>query len=120
MQRTSLPIGIFARNIGGYYFGAMLNSIHQVARQAGVPLLVIQGGLQDLQLPTFGAKHVAGWIVIHPMDGDSANPAALVATGVPVVTVATAPSRNALCLPIRPRPIYLRAFGWIRSAYARP
>src|SRR6266496_1889366 len=91
MQPKPLAIGIFARYIGGYYFGTMLNSIHRVTSTAGVPLLIIQGGLQDLRIPAFGADHVAGWIVIHPMDSDTANLAALVATGVPVVTVATAP-----------------------------
>ena len=91
MQSKPFAIGIIVRNIGGYYYGAMLNGIHQAARQAGMPLLVIQGGLDDLRIPAFGAEYVAGWIVLHPRPGDSANLVALVATGVPVVTVATAP-----------------------------
>jgi DNA-binding LacI/PurR family transcriptional regulator len=95
MQPNPLVIGIFVRNIGGYYFGGILSGIHEITRRAGVPLLVIQGGLEDLQLPPFGTDHVAGWMVIHPVDGDSANLAALVATGVPVVTVATAPEHVA-------------------------
>src|SRR5262245_59804452 len=91
MQPGPFAIGIIVRNIGGYYFGEILSGIHQITRQAGVPLLVIQSGLQDLRLPMFGAMHVAGWMVIHHMVSDTANLAALVATGVPVVTVATAP-----------------------------
>jgi hypothetical protein len=80
MQPKPLAIGIFVRNIGGYYFGGILSGIHEITRRAGVPLLVIQGGLDDLQIPAFGADYVAGWIVIHPLPGDSANLAALVAT----------------------------------------
>jgi DNA-binding LacI/PurR family transcriptional regulator len=91
MQPKPAAIGIIVRNTGGYYFGGILSVIHQITRQAGVPLLVIQAGLQDLRLPALGAKHVAGWMVVHHLDGDTANLAALVATGVPVVTVATAP-----------------------------
>ena len=91
MQPGPLTIGIIVRNIGGYYFGGILSGIHQITRQAGVPLLVIQAGLEDLRLPMFGTKHVTGWMVIHHMDGDIANLASLVATGVPVVTVATTP-----------------------------
>jgi signal transduction histidine kinase/DNA-binding LacI/PurR family transcriptional regulator/CheY-like chemotaxis protein len=91
MPPGPFTIGIIVRNIGGYYFGGILSGIHEITRQAGVPLLVIQGGLQDLRFPVFGARHVAGWMVIHHMDGDTANLASLVATGVPVVTVATTP-----------------------------
>jgi signal transduction histidine kinase/DNA-binding LacI/PurR family transcriptional regulator/ActR/RegA family two-component response regulator len=91
MQPKPFAIGIIVRNISGYYFGAILSGIHQVARQAGVPLLVIQSGLDDLRIPVFGADYVAGWIVIHPGETDTANLATLVAIGVPVVTVATAP-----------------------------
>jgi signal transduction histidine kinase/DNA-binding LacI/PurR family transcriptional regulator/DNA-binding NarL/FixJ family response regulator len=90
MQPKPLVIGVITGNIGGYYFGAMFSGIHRITRQAGVPIMVIQGKLQDLRLPPFGAAHVAGWIVIHPEEDDTANLAALVATGVPVVTVATA------------------------------
>jgi signal transduction histidine kinase/DNA-binding LacI/PurR family transcriptional regulator/DNA-binding NarL/FixJ family response regulator len=91
MQPKPLAIGVFTGIIGGYYFGAMLNGIRQVTQQAGVPLLVVQREIRGVQLPTFGAEHVAGWIVLHPGPEDSANLAALVATGVPVVTVAHAP-----------------------------
>jgi signal transduction histidine kinase/DNA-binding LacI/PurR family transcriptional regulator/DNA-binding response OmpR family regulator len=91
MQPKPLAIGIFTRHTAGYYFGAMLSGIHRVTRQAGVPLLVIQSEIRGVQLPAFGAEYVAGWIVLHPWPDDSANLAALVATGVPVVTVATAP-----------------------------
>src|SRR5215212_7608375 len=92
MQPAPFMIGIIVRNIGGYYFGGILSGIHQITRQAGVPLLVIQAGLDDLRLPVFGTRHVAGWMVVHHMDGDTANLASLVATGVPVVTVATTPA----------------------------
>jgi signal transduction histidine kinase/DNA-binding LacI/PurR family transcriptional regulator/ActR/RegA family two-component response regulator len=91
MQSNPLAIGVITENIGGYYFGAMLSGIHQITRQAGMPIIVIEGRLQDLGLPPFSADHVAGWIVIHPGKDDSTNLAALVASGVPVVTVATAP-----------------------------
>jgi signal transduction histidine kinase/DNA-binding LacI/PurR family transcriptional regulator/CheY-like chemotaxis protein len=91
MQPRALAIGVIARYTSGYYFGAILSGIHQVARQAGVPLLVIQSGLEHLRLPTFGAGHADGWIVVHPQEADADNLAALVATGVPVVTVATVP-----------------------------
>jgi hypothetical protein len=67
MQPQPFSIGIFTTNIGGYYFGAMLSGIHQITRQAGVPLIVIHGGLQDLRLPPFGAEHVAGRISEAPL-----------------------------------------------------
>jgi signal transduction histidine kinase/DNA-binding LacI/PurR family transcriptional regulator/DNA-binding NarL/FixJ family response regulator len=91
MQPRPFAIGVIVSEMSGYYFGAMLSGIHQTTRQAGVPLLVIQSELDDLWLPSFGAEHVAGWIVIHPRKDDSTNLAVLVASGVPVVTVATAP-----------------------------
>src|SRR5215213_6416857 len=91
MQPKSSAIGVFARDTGGYYFGAMLSGIHQVTRAAGVPLFLIQSRLGDLRLPAFGAEHVAGWIILHPEPADSANLAMLVASGVPVVTVANTP-----------------------------
>ena len=87
MQPKPLAIGVFTKHTAGYYFGAMLSGIHQVTRAAGVPLLVIQGELRDLRLPPFGADYVAGWIVIHPYEGDRANLAALCAAETPVVTV---------------------------------
>jgi DNA-binding LacI/PurR family transcriptional regulator len=90
MQPKPLAIGVVARFMGGYYYGTMLSGIREITRPAGVPLLVIQGRLRELRLPAFGAEHVAGWIVLHPMEDDSANLATLVAGGVPVVTVATA------------------------------
>jgi CheY-like chemotaxis protein len=55
-----------------------------------VPLLVIQNDLRELRMPPFGAEYVAAWIVIHPAQDMYANLVALVATGVPVVTIATA------------------------------
>jgi signal transduction histidine kinase/DNA-binding LacI/PurR family transcriptional regulator/DNA-binding response OmpR family regulator len=91
MQPKPSAIGVFTRDMGGYYFGAMISGIHQVTRDAGVPLLLIQSRLGDLRLPAFGAEHVAGWIILHPEPADSANLAALVASGVPVVTVASTP-----------------------------
>ena len=90
MQPKPSAIGVFIRDMGGYYFGAMLSGIHQAARDAGVPLLLIQSRLDDLRLPALGAAHVAGWIVLHPIEEATANLAALVASGVPVLTVATA------------------------------
>src|SRR3954462_2595061 len=90
MQPKPFAIGVFTRDMGGYYYGAMLSGIHQATRAAGVPLLIIQSGLKDIRLPTFGAEYVAGWIVLHPVEDDVANLAALVTSGVPVVSVATA------------------------------
>ena len=87
MSEHPRPIGVIARDLGGYYFGAMINGIHQVARSAGVPLIVVQQPLGELQLPTFGSDSVAGWIVIHPNDSDRANLAALCAGDRPVVMV---------------------------------
>jgi signal transduction histidine kinase/DNA-binding LacI/PurR family transcriptional regulator/DNA-binding NarL/FixJ family response regulator len=91
MQPKSLAIGVFTSSTAGYYFGAMLAGIHQVARAAGVPLLIIQDELQHLQLPPYGAEHVAGWIVLHPTEADTPKLAALVATGVALVAVANPP-----------------------------
>jgi signal transduction histidine kinase/DNA-binding LacI/PurR family transcriptional regulator len=85
MLEQPRPIGVFLRDLSGYYYGAMLNGIHQVARNAGVPLVVIQGPLGDQQLPTFGSDHIAGWVVLHPEERDRANLAALCATAAPVV-----------------------------------
>jgi DNA-binding LacI/PurR family transcriptional regulator/anti-anti-sigma regulatory factor len=65
----------------------MINGIHQAARSAGVPLIVVQQALAGLSLPTFGSDHIAGWIVIHPNESDRSNLAALCASGRPVVTV---------------------------------
>jgi hypothetical protein len=89
MQPKPLAIGVFTWAMSTDYYGAMLNGIHQATCAAGVPLLIIQGE-EDLLFPTFGAAHVAGWIVLHPVEDDSANLAALLASGVPVLTVATA------------------------------
>jgi signal transduction histidine kinase/DNA-binding LacI/PurR family transcriptional regulator/DNA-binding response OmpR family regulator len=91
MQQKPSAIGVFTRDMGGYYFGAMIGGIHQVTRDAGVPLLITQSRLGDLRLPAFGAEHVAGWIILHPEPADNANLAVLAASGVPVVTVATTP-----------------------------
>src|SRR4051812_23401935 len=90
MQPKPFAIGVVTRDMDGYYFGAMLNGIHQVTRAADVPLLVIQGVLRDSQLPGFGADYVAGWIMLHPGEEDASKLATLVASGVPVVTVPTA------------------------------
>ena len=87
MSGQPRPISVVSPDLGGYYAGAMITGIHQVARSAGVPLIVIQQALGDQQLPTFGADHVAGWIVIHPYEGDRANLAVLCAAGTPVVMV---------------------------------
>jgi DNA-binding LacI/PurR family transcriptional regulator len=89
MQPRPLTIGLFTWDIGGYYYGAMLSGIHQVTRAAGVPLLIIQSELKDIRMPTFGAEYVAGWIALHPSQDAAANLVALVASGVPVITVAT-------------------------------
>jgi DNA-binding LacI/PurR family transcriptional regulator len=89
MQPKPLVVGVFTWGMGTDYYGAMISGIHQAARAAGVPLLIIQSGLKDIRLPTFGAAHVAGWIVLHPLEDDAANLAALLASGVPVLTVAT-------------------------------
>ena len=91
MQPKPFAIGVFTWGMGSDYYGAMLSGIHQATRDAGVPLLLIQSRLGDLRLPAFGAEHVAGWIILHPEPADNANLAVLVASGVPVVTVATAP-----------------------------
>ena len=87
MSEQPRPIGVVSPDLGGYYFGAMISGMHQAARRAGVPLIVIQQALGDQQLPTFGADYVAGWIVIHPNESDCANLAALCAAGTPVVMV---------------------------------
>src|SRR5215212_6527161 len=87
MAEHRQPIGVISPDFGGYYFGAMINGMHQAARSAGVPLIVIQQALGELPLPTFGADDVAGWIVIHPIESDRANLAALCGAGRPVVMV---------------------------------
>src|SRR5215212_9450430 len=87
MPEQPRPIGVISRDFGGYYFGAMISGMHQAARSAGVPLIVIQQALAELPLPTFGSDDVAGWIVIHPIESDRANLAALCAVGKPVVMV---------------------------------
>jgi signal transduction histidine kinase/DNA-binding LacI/PurR family transcriptional regulator len=85
MPEQPRPIGVISPDLSGYYYGAMLNGIHQVARNAGVPLVVIRGPLSDQQLPTFGSDYIAGWVVLHPDEGDRSNLAALCATAAPVV-----------------------------------
>jgi signal transduction histidine kinase/DNA-binding LacI/PurR family transcriptional regulator/CheY-like chemotaxis protein len=86
MPEQPRPIGVFSHYLSGYYFGGMLSGIHQVARNAGVPLVVIQWPRGDQPLPIFGADQIAGWIVIHPDEGDRANLAVLCAATAPVVT----------------------------------
>ena len=78
-EQPRSAIGVISRDFGGYYFGAMINGMHQAARSAGVPLIVIQQALGELPLPTFGSDDVAGSIVIHPIESDRANLAALCA-----------------------------------------
>jgi len=85
-------VGVIQRYVGGYYFGSMLDGIRRVTRQAGIPLIVIQAALKDVQIPPFGADHVAGWIVSHPVESDAANLAALIGTGIPVVTIGHPPA----------------------------
>ncbi len=87
MSEQPQPIGVIASDLGGYYFGAMIRGMHQAARSASVPLIVIQQALGDLALPSFGSNHVAGWIVIHPSEDDRTNLAALCAEERPVVMV---------------------------------
>src|SRR5215213_705294 len=87
MREPRQTIGVIARYLGGYYFGGLLTGIQQVARKAGVPLIVIDQDLGDLQLPLFSSDTVAGWIVLHPFEHDRANLAALCAAGKPVVMV---------------------------------
>ena len=52
MPEQPRPIGVISRDFGGYYFGAMISGMHQAARSAGVPLIVIQQALGDQPLPT--------------------------------------------------------------------
>lgn len=85
MAAQARSIGVISNDLGGYYFGAMINGIHQATRSAGVPLVVIQQTLGALRLPAFGAEHIAGWIVLHPYEADRANLEALCATSTPVV-----------------------------------
>jgi DNA-binding LacI/PurR family transcriptional regulator/anti-anti-sigma regulatory factor len=80
-------IGVIAPDLGGYYFGAMITGVHQVAREAGMPLIVVQQALGAQQLPAFGADHIVGWVILHPNETDRANLAALCAAGAPVVMV---------------------------------
>jgi DNA-binding LacI/PurR family transcriptional regulator/anti-anti-sigma regulatory factor len=80
-------IGVIAPDLGGYYFGAMITGIHQVARDAGMPLIVVQQALGDQQLPAFGSDHIAGWVILHPNESDRANLAALCTAAAPVVMV---------------------------------
>jgi DNA-binding LacI/PurR family transcriptional regulator len=61
--------------------------MHQAARDAGVPLMIIQGRFQDARIPAFGADQIAGWIVIHPDEEHRASLTALCAAGAPVVAV---------------------------------
>ena len=49
MPEPRQPIGVIARYLGGYYFGGLLTGIQQAARKAGVPLIVIDQDLGDLQ-----------------------------------------------------------------------
>lgn len=80
-------IGVITPDLGGYYFGAMITGIHQVAREAGMPLIVIQQALADQQLPVFSADHIVGWVILHPNETDRDNLAALCAEPAPVVMV---------------------------------
>src|SRR5687768_4183344 len=79
------PIGVFTSELGGYYFGGMLSGIHQVTRDAGVPLILIQQALRDQSFPTFSSDTIAGWIVVHPIVEDRAHLALLCAGMAPVV-----------------------------------
>jgi hypothetical protein len=45
------------------------NAPRPLKRVRGSQLLVIQDELRELRIPSFGAEHVTGWIVIH-LDGN--------------------------------------------------
>jgi hypothetical protein len=85
----------------------MLSGIHQVARAAGVPLIVIQQALGDQQLSTFGADQISGWIVLHPhRAGTSVAPLNLLANAVKFteqggISVCAAPTDGAMvCISV--------------------
>src|SRR5688572_13720172 len=86
---SELPplIGVITPDLGGYYLGAMISGIHQAARGAGVQVLVIQQALGDQCFPILGSAHVAGWVIVHPIEDDQANLGALCAGAAPVVIV---------------------------------
>ena len=80
-------IGVITPELGGYYLGAMINGIHQVARNVGAEVLIIQQSLCDQRLPALGSAHVAGWMILHPIEEDRAHLAALCEGTAPVVIV---------------------------------
>jgi DNA-binding LacI/PurR family transcriptional regulator/anti-anti-sigma regulatory factor len=85
--RRPEAIGVITHDLGGYYFGGMLNGIHQAACKAGVPLIVIREALSHHQIPLVSSDIVAGWIVLHPNETHRENLAKLCATKKPVIMV---------------------------------
>ena len=87
MSEQPALIGVVTPNLGGYYIGAMISGIHQAARSAGVEVLIVQQALRDMRFPILGSAHVAGWVIVHPLEDDRANLAALCKGAAPVVIV---------------------------------
>jgi len=40
-------------------------------------MLVVQQALRDQHFPMLGSTHIAGWVIVHPIEEDHANLAAL-------------------------------------------
>ena len=87
MADVPLLIGVITSELGGYYLGVMISGVQQVARNVGAEVLVIQQSLCDQRLPALGSAHVAGWVIIHPIEEDRAHLAALCEGTAPVVIV---------------------------------
>lgn len=85
MLARRAPIGVFTYELGGYYFGGLLTGIHEVTRQAGIPLIIIQQSRRHRQTPRFSSDTISGWVVIHPTEVDLAHLSTLSAGKAPVV-----------------------------------
>ncbi|MEP7189465.1 MAG: substrate-binding domain-containing protein, partial [Roseiflexaceae bacterium] len=68
--------------LGGYYFGSIMQGVHQAARAAGARLIAIQGVPAAVRAPSFAWDQVDGWLVVQRIDGIEA----IAQHGKPIVT----------------------------------
>ncbi|WP_437970187.1 substrate-binding domain-containing protein [Sorangium sp. So ce260] len=85
MPSRPITLGVLTPFLDGFYFSAVLNGIHQAARQRGHRVVVIRGTPEYIQAPSLAGDQVDGWIVVLATDGIER----LARAQVPLVTVST-------------------------------
>ncbi len=62
-------IGVIAPLLAGGFVASMLDGIHNVARQHGVPVIVCQGTSSSIGKAQLARYHVGGWILFLDIAG---------------------------------------------------